>query len=456
MNITSLGKIIQKSLALTLILVIILGIMPLSALATYETPPPDDISEPRPPIDEPLDEEAPDDESPEDELLQPEADYSTDSGSEDSHNEVSAGVEHTVAIRTDESIWALSNNNAGQVGKFIAPIEPLVAGSIPISTRAELEAIRDNLGGSFHLTNDINVNGIWTPIGSTQNQFTGTFDGRGHKIHGITNIRSGNPIGVFSVTQGATIRNLGIVMADGASVTNGNSFVGLLAGRSITSEFHNTYVIGSINYTDPSAFAGIQISSITSGLLIGQADDSIISSSYSEGSITINARSMLGSGTVRVGGLVGRSTSDIKNNYSMVNVHGSVTGAVTASAFVGGLVGSQETKAVSHCYSVGSVVSIVRSVTDMGNFGGLVGLITNGVVVDSFYNSEASGKSDTGKGSGRTTEEMRERALYSNWNFNTIWNINSNTNNGFPFLRQVHQSGNDDTIDSWVTITRDG
>jgi hypothetical protein len=80
-----------------------------------------------------------------------------------------------------------------------AAIPPPVAGSIPISTRAELEAIRDDLWRNYHLVNDIDLAGSdWTPIGSRSNPrtiggvvyyqdaFGGSFDGQGFTIYNMT------------------------------------------------------------------------------------------------------------------------------------------------------------------------------------------------------------------------------------------------------------------------------
>ncbi|MCL2694358.1 MAG: hypothetical protein FWE60_04560, partial [Oscillospiraceae bacterium] len=80
--------------------------------------------------------------------------------------------------------------------------------SIPISNRAELEAIADNLGGTYHLTADIVLSGAqagdWVPLGSSTAPFTGTLDGRGFEIRwlrmggGITTPSGPPNAGLFS------------------------------------------------------------------------------------------------------------------------------------------------------------------------------------------------------------------------------------------------------------------
>jgi hypothetical protein len=38
---------------------------------------------------------------------------------------------------------------------------------------------------------------------------------------------------------------------------------------------------------------------------------------------------------------------------------------------------------------------------------------------------------------GKTTAEMKTSGTYANWDFSSIWNIGSGTNNGYPSLRTV-------------------
>ena len=56
-------------------------------------------------------------------------------------------------------------------------------------------------------------------------------------------------------------------------------------------------------------------------------------------------------------------------------------------------------------------------------------------VTDSFYDNAISGQSDTGKGTGKTTVEMKKLATFTDrattglstsWDFNSIWNIRHN------------------------------
>ncbi len=49
------------------------------------------------------------------------------------------------------------------------------------------------------------------PIGSNSTRFIGTFDGLGHTISNLTiNSSEQSFMGLFGVTQGATLRNMGV------------------------------------------------------------------------------------------------------------------------------------------------------------------------------------------------------------------------------------------------------
>lgn len=77
-----------------------------------------------------------------------------------------------------------------------------------LTTAEELSAIGEAypLSGNYMLTNDITMSGEWTPIGSSENPFTGIFDGNGYVIDSLTAAPEAN--GFFGVTKDALIRNV--------------------------------------------------------------------------------------------------------------------------------------------------------------------------------------------------------------------------------------------------------
>ena len=95
---------------------------------------------------------------------------------------------------------------------------------IEIATAEQLAAINDDLSGHYVLTADIDLTGVeWTPIGAyapsgeseeeqeipaADTAFTGTFDGQGHTISGLTIAQpEGWAMGLFGCAANAEISN---------------------------------------------------------------------------------------------------------------------------------------------------------------------------------------------------------------------------------------------------------
>jgi hypothetical protein len=163
--------------------------------------------------------------------------------------------------------------NYGSNGRFLAPIEPPLADSIPISNREELEAIADNLSGNYHLTTDIDLSGTeWVPIGDNSFEmnakyFTGVFDGQGYVIRNLTITGDGNRFnGLFCAVYYATIKNIGL---EGTNIdVNYPEGFGVLAGGisafAFSSSISNCYNKGNIYATISSSLSLVQIAGICS------------------------------------------------------------------------------------------------------------------------------------------------------------------------------------------------
>ena len=143
-----------------------------------------------------------------------------------------------------------------------------------------------------------------------------------------------------------------------------------------------------------------------------------ITESYATGSV---------SGDDTIGGFVGDNDGgSIRDSYA--------TGAVAASSgYVGGFVGNNDVDArIDSSYSVGPVNA--PSGDSVGGFAGHIS--ANEVIGDSFYDTETSGRTDTGKGEPKTTAEMTTSTTFTDagWDFATIWGIDPAVNNGYPIL----------------------
>ena len=128
--------------------------------------------------------------------------------------------------------------------------------------------------------------------------------------------------------------------------------------------------------------------------------------------------------------------------------------------FLGGLTGFAVSNTILNSYSTGSVVTI-----DSTNAlqGGLVGWNSGSTITDSFYNKETALQTDTGRGTGKTTAEMKTLATFTNtataglstsWDFNNIWEIDTSgtINGGYPFLKGNNFSDGDHHYESVVTF----
>jgi len=177
----------------------------------------------------------------------------------------------------------------------------------------DLDAVRNDLGGSYILANDLDsttagyeelagpaANGGrgWEPIKPVDIQddrFTGSFDGQGYKIKDLfINCSSDGledtNVGLFAlIDEGGTIRNIGVT---NATVT-GKTTVGGLVGF----------------------------------------NDGTVSNSYFSGNVT---------GNERVGGLVGWNSNTVSDSYA--------TGSVNGDSMIGALVGYNERGIVSNSH----------------------------------------------------------------------------------------------------------
>jgi len=147
----------------------------------------------------------------------------------------------------------------------------------------------------------------------------------------------------------------------------------------------------------------------------------IIIDSYAMG--TVN-------GNTWVGGLVGYnfggsveappSCGTIANSYSTATVNGNRS--------VGGLVGATSYGTIKYSYSTGHVNGAAST-------GGLIGDASDSpIILDSYYDLDSSGQSDTGKGTPKTTTQMMQESTFVDWDFVNIWEIKEGVN--YPKSRQ--------------------
>ena len=199
------------------------------------------------------------------------------------------------------------------------------------------------------LTADIDLTGKdWTPIGTDyDNSYTGTFDGGGHTITGLTFTTNDEYAGLFGwLNRAGTVKN---VVMEGVQITSNRSsgFAGGVAGYS-DGTIENCSVSGSISGT---IYVG--------GVVGAQRDRSITGCSSSA---TVK-------GTVYVGGVVGQTNggATLTACYATGNVIIEIDPIDNISG--GGLVGFNAGSSVLACYATGNVTSTGSSTGNVHIFG---------------------------------------------------------------------------------------
>lgn len=238
-------------------------------------------------------------------------------------------------------------------GRDFASQPAVPEGYLPISTRAELEAIRAD--GSYILMNDIDLAGSpWEPLCSEDEPFTGILDGNGYAVYGLFCRNPGGAAGVFSYLSGAEIRDLTVMG------TLEGTFCGAIAGK-VSGE---TLLSGC-------RFSGSLSSPFCAGGIVGQVcgNDVCFSECVCSGSVFLsNEESVTGSEAFS-GGICGTVFGE-NAVFTGCAFSGVLTG-LSGIARSGGICGSSRGSTVFfECRSEG--ICTVQTENE-GVFGGICG-----------------------------------------------------------------------------------
>jgi hypothetical protein len=230
----------------------------------------------------------------------------------------------------------------------------------------------DYLNYNILLANNVDVSGFkWTPVGNASDPFTGSLDGQGHSITGLT-ASADSYAGLFSHAVNATIKNLCL----SGSVTINNSVDGSYGGALVAYAVKCT-IANCCSHTDVTASSSGTASVACAGGLVGIADSATaITNCFNTGNIHAAASDATGS-RAYAGGIAGDNyRSNVINCYSI----GSVTAATASEIYVGGVVGrsgNNGTATIKNCYylngtankGVGNVWGSVPTITGCGTIG---------------------------------------------------------------------------------------
>ncbi len=192
------------------------------------------------------------------------------------------------------------------------------------------EAVQKDMTLNCTLADNIDLTGKdWTPIGASfGNSYTGTFDGNGKTITGLTVTGSDRYTGLFGFIKG-TVKN--VVLTE-INITSG-TFVGGVAGWSFGGNIENCSVSGSVSGSDVGGVVGYQ----------------------QGGSITGCSSSATVKGTQRAGGVAGATNSGATLTACYATGDVTVENDGPNNACAGGVVGSNAYSTVIACYAAGNV-----------------------------------------------------------------------------------------------------
>lgn len=307
--------------------------------------------------------------------------------------------------------------------------------------------IKGKLTADIQLNSNGSTDNNWTPIGTEQNPFMGTFDGNGHTVSGLYVNSDQVGVGLFGYvsynsapledvsaeyivgTKEYTILNLNVTNAN----VNGKQNVGGIVGYANNAGIIDCSFSGTVNGTENSV-----------GGIVGWATiNSVINQCSASGSV---------SGHQRVGGIVGfcNGNSVVTKSFGNVNVSGYLN--------VGGIVGTLSAGSMLGCFFFGSVsaddragglvgysafgrmmggytVSTITNNASGKDFGGVVGVTYDGSYSSLFYSFEDSGV-DGPEGIGRTVSEMMTSDFVKEVNHSAPYFCFDymEINNGYPVL----------------------
>lgn len=301
--------------------------------------------------------------------------------------------------------------------------------------------INRNLAGTYTLTNDIDMSGYdgFKGIAVSGTPFSGSLDGQGHKVSGltVTYTDGGSNEGIFGQTAGATIKNIAFenILVDAGSAANHVGFI----GSASSTTFDQVAITGKVIGNDHVA------------LLAGDADGITVTNTTLWG--TVDGRSQCGgfAGCTLEGG------ASFDKCLSNVNVSCSSRG--WAGGFVGLIDKANSTVTINNCVSLGDMSSAGDGTPRIAApfiAGNGAGDAPNAVInfnENNLYNSEATiiadnidqawpSKNETADGGSvlaaiaQNSTVLKNQATYTNigWDFDKIWKMDEGSY-GYPVLR---------------------
>lgn len=178
------------------------------------------------------------------------------------------GEKTDISYLSEVAFWEtpLTDEQIRTIGNVIPPVSVEIGNADDLRNFAQAVNRGDNVNGV--LTADIALSGTWdTPIGTSENVFSGTFDGQGHQITGFNAESDVDGGGLFGYASAAIIRNFSIY---GNLVVNAGTGCGVVGYPTSTtiSNIHS-YLQISVPYAGVHHVGGVVGSSRGSNTVTG-------------------------------------------------------------------------------------------------------------------------------------------------------------------------------------------
>ena len=332
-------------------------------------------------------------------------------------------------------------------------------GTYSVYSEDGLKAVADianngNRGINITLDKDIDLTGTtWTPIGTTyNNSYTGTFDGGGNTITGLTVTGSNEFAGLFGyIGSGGKVKD---VTLEDVQITTTHSVgdAGGVAGWSYGT-LENCSVSGSVSgngmngvaggvvgyqlggfLTECSSSATVNAGNTAGGVAGGTNNGAILTACYATGDVTVEND---GTDDKFAGGVVGSNggSCTLKACYAW----GSVTGSGSGSVYVGGVTGTNDSGTLQACYHAKGAVKGPNGTT-----GGVAGRNYNAfvapVITACYWGSNPDtgiGENQAGNGDTKKVEDDDWTAAMNAMNAalsDTSWQYEASSDGEFPLV----------------------
>ena len=296
-------------------------------------------------------------------------------------------------------------------------------GSYTVNNEKGLKNIAELVNGGetdidITLDTDLTLTGEWTPIGTYDNPYTGTFNGKDKTITELKITGSNDYAGLFGcIGSGGKVKDVTLKEVKIES-DNDMSDVGGVAGwsygtlencsvsGSVSGRGQNSIVGGVVGYQSGGSITGCSSSTTVNagnvaGGVAGCTYSATLTGCYATGDVTLESINLGGN---FAGGVVGNNT----NSSTLIACYatGRVTGSGSGTVYTGGVTGSNDLGTLTACYHAKGTVNGPAGTTGGVAGRNFKGSMSGGGIITACYwggNGQEQGIGEDQVGTGGTT-----------------------------------------------------